>query len=58
MSYLEVLQKLVKLAINDLASIDVTVQHFQLLVGEPIRRPLRVIQAIAKFGLQQQTNAS
>ena len=48
----QILQDLVKLAINDLARINVAVQRFQLLIWQPIRGPLRIIKTVPKLGLQ------
>ena len=49
--YLEIFDDLLKLPINDLACINVTMQHFQLLTGQPVWSPLGVIEAVCKFGL-------
>ena len=49
--YLQILDNLLKLPINDLTCINVAVQHFQLLTGQPVWGPLGVIKAVCKFGL-------
>ena len=49
--YLQVFQDLLKLPINDLTGVYVTVQRLQLLIGQPVRRPLGVIQTVPELGL-------
>ena len=49
--HLEILQNLLKLPIYDLASFNITMEHFQLLGRQPVRGPLGVIKTVPKLGL-------